>query len=181
MNKKYMSDQTLNAKRLKLNAQKGFTLIELLIVVAIIAILAAVVFVALDPLKRFQDSRDSSRWHDIAELSTAIKLHQVDNGGYYATSIRDLATSSVYMIGEGNSGCDDQNEYCATNVNGDSLCTELPEILSGGQIAALPQSPNGNASWSAIYTGYTIQKSITNSITIRACEKENSTEIFMTK
>ena len=42
----------------------GFTLVELLIVIAIIAIIAAVIFVALDPLTRFQDSRDSARWQE---------------------------------------------------------------------------------------------------------------------
>jgi prepilin-type N-terminal cleavage/methylation domain-containing protein len=35
--------------------QKGLTLIEILVVIALIAILATVVFVALDPVKRFAD------------------------------------------------------------------------------------------------------------------------------
>jgi len=36
---------------------RGFTLIELLLVIGIIATLAVVTFVALDPAKRFQDVR----------------------------------------------------------------------------------------------------------------------------
>lgn len=38
---------------------KGFTLIEILVVIAIIAILATVVFVALDPVTRFADARNA--------------------------------------------------------------------------------------------------------------------------
>ena len=60
---------------------KGFTLIELLIVIAIIAILAAVVFVSLDPLTRFQDARDARRWTDVDAVLSAMKLDQVDQGG----------------------------------------------------------------------------------------------------
>ena len=44
---------------------KGFTLIELLVVIAIIATLAVLVYVALDPVRRFQESRNSRRWTDV--------------------------------------------------------------------------------------------------------------------
>ena len=48
--------------------RKGFTLIELLIVIAIIAILAASLFVALNPAKRFQDARDAKRNQDVESV-----------------------------------------------------------------------------------------------------------------
>ncbi|EKD47532.1 MAG: hypothetical protein ACD_66C00019G0006, partial [uncultured bacterium] len=46
-----------------MRTKKGFTLIELLIVIAIIAILAAAIFVALDPVTRFQEARDARRYN----------------------------------------------------------------------------------------------------------------------
>ena len=55
------------------SAQRGFTLIELLIVIAIIAILAGVVFVSLDPLQRFLDARDAARWTDVTAVLSAVR------------------------------------------------------------------------------------------------------------
>ncbi len=61
--------------------KKGFTLLELLIVIAIIATIAVVVFVALDPLTRFVDARNIQRWQDIGSIADSIRLYQVDNNG----------------------------------------------------------------------------------------------------
>jgi len=61
--------------------KKGFTLVELLIVVAIIAILAVLVFVALDPVTRFSDARNSRRWSDVNSILTAVHEYIVDNDG----------------------------------------------------------------------------------------------------
>lgn len=60
--------------------QKGFTLVELLIVIAIIAIVAGVVYVALNPSARFKDARDSTRYSDIKSIDQAIQLYIVANG-----------------------------------------------------------------------------------------------------
>ena len=43
-------------------SKKGFTLIELIIVVAIIALLAAATFVAVNPAKRIGEANDAQRW-----------------------------------------------------------------------------------------------------------------------
>ncbi|KKR90333.1 MAG: hypothetical protein UU36_C0007G0005 [Candidatus Uhrbacteria bacterium GW2011_GWE2_41_1153] len=64
-----------------MRTKKGFTLIELLIVIAIIAILAAAIFVALDPVTRFQEARDARRYNDLNNTLTAVVTDQVDNGG----------------------------------------------------------------------------------------------------
>lgn len=163
-----------------LKKTKGFTLIELLLVIAIIAILAAVIFVMLDPLKRFRDSRDSVRREDVYTISQAIKLYQIDNGGIYHKNITDLMTERVYMIsGDGaSSGCDDYNQYCLTNVPYDHYCVDLEFLKSNGYLGAIPVSPSGETSWSESITGYTLEISTTSAITIRACEAENTNEIF---
>ncbi|MEK7462899.1 MAG: type II secretion system protein [Patescibacteria group bacterium] len=54
---------------------KGFTLIELLIVIAILAILATVVLLVINPVQMFAQARDSQRIYDINTLSNATALY----------------------------------------------------------------------------------------------------------
>lgn len=161
----------------------GFTLIELLIVIAIIAIIAAVVFVALDPLTRFKDARDSSRWSDVSALISAIKIDQVDNGGSYLTAIDNLGAGTVYMIVDDvtGSGCHNQNTYCDTNVTDASSCVDLSGLVDEGYLGDVPVSPNGSGTWTSSLTGYTVEKDATGIITVRACESENSDEIWLAR
>lgn len=163
--------------------KKGFTLIELLIVVAIMAIIAAVVFVSLDPLKRFQDSRDSVRWQQASQILTAIKLDQLDNGGSYMGAVDDMNTTTIYMITSNGavSGCDDKNGFCDVSVSNDSACVDLTGLVTDGYLSKVPVSPNGDGTWTEAYTGYTLQKSSNGSIVIRSCESENSTEIELSR
>jgi prepilin-type N-terminal cleavage/methylation domain-containing protein len=169
----------------KILNKKGFTLIELLIVIAIIAIIAGVVFVALDPLTRFQDSRDSRRWADVTALISAAKVHQVDNDGSYLGTIGSLTVGEVYMITDGIPGspdCDAQNIYCGTNVTTETVpgdhCADLSGLVTAGYIGTIPVSPNGAGSWSSDITGYTIELGANGLLTIRACEAENTSEIW---
>lgn len=55
---------------------KGFTLIELLVVVAIIGLLASVVFVSFAGVR--EDARDARRRADIVQLKTAMELCNAD-------------------------------------------------------------------------------------------------------
>lgn len=161
--------------------QRGFTLIELLIVIAIIAIIASVAFVALDPLTRFQDSRDSARWQDVAAIASAIVVDQVDNGGQYLQEIVSTTAGQVYMIGTNSVGCDNQNAQCDTDVDADDNCIDLSGLVDEGYLAEVPVSPNGDGTWAQSLTGYTLSRSSTGAVTIRACESENSTEILIAR
>ena len=89
----------------ELRSLYGFTLIELLIVIGILAGLAALTFVALDPLARFQDSRNAQRWTDSKALLDAIMLDQVDNGGVYHDNITAMSDNTYYQIGTLSTGC----------------------------------------------------------------------------
>lgn len=160
---------------------RGFTLIELLLVIAIIAILAGVVFVALDPATRLQDARDSVRKSDTEEILSATKLNQLDNGGTYLAAISGLTTGSVYMIGTAVAGCDDQNAYCDTDVTLDTSCIDLTGLVTSGHLGVIPVSPNGSGAWVAATTGYTATLNATGTLTIRACESENTDEITVTR
>jgi prepilin-type N-terminal cleavage/methylation domain-containing protein len=174
--------------------KKGFTLIELLIVIAIIAILAAIIFVALNPLKRFQDSRDAVRWDEIAELANAINLDQVDNGGTYLTAIDDMVEGRWYMIvdGQGNNamtnGCDDNNADCDVNVYADSYCVDLDGLTEEGYLADVPVSQSGgDVVWDTGEdsgdegTGYALMTSSSGAIFVQACESENLDEIMVAR
>jgi len=175
----------MKQKYLSKNA-RGFTLIELLIVVAIIAILAAVIFVALDPLKRFQDSRDSVRWQEVTSIAQAIELDFLDNGGVYLSDIDVLTVGNVYMIVDGamGSGCEDNNAFCDTNVTSSGSCVDLSDLVAENYLPDIPVAPDsGDVAWDDggtigdEGTGYTLERISTSTIYVRACESENSTEI----
>ena len=149
----------------------GFTLIELLIMIAIISIIAAVVFVAIDPFTRFRDARDARRWTDISSLINAIKADQIDNGGGYMGAISALTDGQVYMIGTDTAGCDDYNIICDTDITSDMNCVNLADLV-------MPISPDGAGEWTVGHTGYTLSVTPT-ALTVRACESENSDEIYI--
>ena len=163
----------------KLN-NAGFTLIELLIVIAIIGILAVAAFVALDPLTRFQDSRDATRWQDVVAILDAIKVDQVDNKGAYMSEVAGLTADLPYMIGTATTGCD--ATPCDATIAEDD-CVDLSALTSAteGYLASIPVSPNGSGTWSASLTGYYIVRNTNNTVQVAACESENATAISVQK
>lgn len=158
--------------------KKGFTLIELLIVIAIIAILAAIVFVALDPGRRFADARDARRASDLVELLTAIKIDQVDNGGDYIAAIEALTPAEVNMIGTAVTGCTAQNANCDTDVTATANCVDLSGLVTEGYLGEVSVSPDGAGTWTDGLTGFTLELETNGTVTLRSCESENTTEIF---
>lgn len=78
----------------KQKEKKGFTLIELLIVIGIIAILAGIVIVAVNPGRQFASANNAERRVEIKKLVDAINQYTIDRRG----SIDSLLPAG-YVIG----------------------------------------------------------------------------------
>ncbi|MCL4393023.1 prepilin-type N-terminal cleavage/methylation domain-containing protein [Patescibacteria group bacterium] len=66
---------------------EGFTLIEILLVIVIIAILALVVFLNIQPQGRIYDATDSTNIKEIKSVLSAVEMYTVDNKGNPPSSI----------------------------------------------------------------------------------------------
>lgn len=173
-----------------MSKQKSFTLLELFLVIAIIAIISAILFMALDPLTRFKDSRDAKRWSEVKKILNAIKFDQVDNGGSYASAVSGLTDGQVYMIGTSGDNCDIQDAVgkavtCTVAVS-QAACIDLKSgadnIVAEGYLGDIPISPDDSTyTWDATKTGYTIEKEATGIIHIRVCKEEGTTAISVSR
>jgi len=93
--------------------RRGFTLIELLIVIGIIAVLAAVVFIVLDPVARLRDSRNTTRSTDVKSIADAVRLYQIDAGGKDPAGV----DTNWRMLGTATNGC---NVNCSGGTSSSS-------------------------------------------------------------
>lgn len=75
-------------KSLKLahRSQKGFTLIEILVVIGIIAILAAITVIAVNPARQFGQANDTARTSDVSAMLNALGQNIADNKGVFTCS-----------------------------------------------------------------------------------------------
>lgn len=139
----------------------GFTLIELLLVIGIIAILAAIVIVAINPTKQLGDARNAQRRSDVNTILNAVYQYSIDHNGQIPSTITTTAT-----------------EICRTTA---TSCTGLIDldVLTGSYVVAMPNDPS---STDANSTDYTIVKdSTTSRITVAAPGAENSASITVTR
>lgn len=136
--------------------KKGFTLIEILLVVAILAILAGIIIIAVNPNKQLQDARVSQRKADVNTILNAVYQYAVDNKG--AMPGGNIPTAPTAAI-----------EICTSTVS--ATCTsaglaDLSTLISTQTyLTAMPVDPAGNVTNGA---GYTIQKTTNNRITVAA-------------
>lgn len=153
--------------------QKGFTLIELLVVISIIAVLAVVVFVALNPAKRIIEAKNARRQTDVDSILTAIHESIVDNKGTLPTNLP--AAGQERMLGSGTAvDCAVAVGTNGCTVPADTACADL---MTGGQnlttyLQSMPIDPTAGTTWTAVRTGYSVAQATGGIITIRACGKE---------
>lgn len=143
--------------------KKGFTLIEILLVIGIIAVLATVVIVALDPAKRFADARNARRLSDIQSILAAVQQYIIDNKGVLPTGI----DTTEKQIGTASGGCAISSDYCNADT---SVCVDLSSELAK-YLKSVPYDPGAG---SLATTHYSIQANDNNLITVTACDSTDA-------
>ena len=143
--------------------KRGFTLIELLLVIGIIAILAAVVIVAINPTKQLGDARNVQRRSDVKTILDAVYQYALDNNGNVPAGI---TTTSKMICRSG------------VNIDCDSDGVSL-NSLTGSYVVAIPSDPQVLST--ATGTNYRIQSIQNGRITVTAPGAEQGASISVTR
>ncbi len=141
--------------------ESGFTLIEILVVIGLIAVLAAIVLIAINPARQFAQGRDSQRESNINAILNAIGQRMADNKGIFAgtnpangLTCNPLPVATTSIVGTSGLG------------SGELGC------LVPTYIPALPLDPS---SGSGSMTGYVLrQDASTGRVWIAATSTESS-------
>ncbi len=132
----------------KINKQNGFTLIEILVVIGIIAVLAAIVIIAINPSKQFAQARNSQRTANVNAILNAVGQRMADNKGIFEGT---FTIGSDYTCGP----IPTTETNVATSMASDTAtATGNLGCLVPTYIPSLPVDP-GNPTTP---TGYTIEK-----------------------
>ena len=75
--------------------KKGFTLIEILVVIGLIAILAAIVLIAINPGRQFAQGRNSQRTSNVNAILNAVGQNLADNKGVFACGAAIPAAATI--------------------------------------------------------------------------------------
>ena len=128
------------------STEKGFTLIEILVVIAILGILAVVTIVALNPVKRFQDARNSTRKEDVNAILQAVSVYTIDNDGAFPVMTGGAMNTLTVNAAAGTATCGAVDACDTSDLLGlDSYISTLPmdpqdnEYLVGVDDVTTPQ------------------------------------------
>lgn len=146
-----------------MKTNKAFTLIELLLVIVIVAILAGIVLIAINPGRQVSQANNAQRESDVNSILSAVHQYSIDNRGALPTQITATATDVGSASGE----------------------IDICSLLVPTYIAALPFDPTDTgASYTDCTdynTGYTILKDANSRLTVTAPNAELSQTISVTR
>ena len=116
----------------------GFTLLEILLVVGIIAVLAGIVIIAINPTRQLATVRNTERKSDLKQINSAIQQFYIDHS-FYPASTTDYVTSLVEI-------CDTGSRPGPQTDGADPVtCTDLVDLseLVPVYVTAIPVDPSG--------------------------------------
>ncbi len=142
-------------------SHRGFTLIELLLVIGIIAILASIVIVAINPTKQLGDARNAQRRSDVNTVLNAVYQYAIDHNGTLPSGI---PTGTAKDICKSNA---------ASCVNGVNL-----RVLTGAYLVNIPSDPQATTGTG---TNYTIVQDTNGRVTVASPGAEQSASISVTR
>ncbi len=133
--------------------KKGFTLIELIIVIALIALLATTVILVINPVKIFQEARDSQRIADLGQMNSAMSLMLATS-----SSQPSLGTATTCYKNKATQNC--MTRYTPNSAASSTVATQVVDgtgwvpvsLGTSPAITAWPLDPTNNATYFYSYT-----------------------------
>ena len=120
-------------------AVRGFTLIELLVTIGVLAVVAAGILAAINPLEKLRQGTDSRVMSDIGSIATAAQSFATTNMGGYAKTAAELAPNELTILPVAPAG---YTAYTYTTSPG--TCTtaagDCASVVISGQLRAAKYS-----------------------------------------